>query len=160
MQSMVEIITPLGVDAVTADLGRARRARRGHARAGRRVVLGAVVRCGKACGRGTTASQAESSNESRWESNTWSISCCCAIRLSPRTAGPFIVLNAAAIPDTLLEAEIFGQDIPLLAAYFLHTYAQENHKDSVAIQHEALQRLLAHPWPGNVRELANVMSRP
>ena len=51
------------------------------------------------------------------------------------------------------------QDIPLLAAYFLRKYAQESHKDVVAIQPDALQRLLAHTWPGNVRELENVMAR-
>jgi DNA-binding NtrC family response regulator len=31
-------------------------------------------------------------------------------RLSPRTAQPFIVLNAAAMPATLLEAELFGYE--------------------------------------------------
>jgi len=31
-------------------------------------------------------------------------------QLSPRTAAPFIALNCAAIPDTLLESEIFGHE--------------------------------------------------
>ncbi|MGE3539324.1 MAG: sigma-54-dependent transcriptional regulator [Candidatus Tectimicrobiota bacterium] len=50
-------------------------------------------------------------------------------------------------------------DIPLLAAYFLRKYAQENHKTVTAIQHEALQCLQDYAWPGNVRELENVMER-
>jgi two-component system NtrC family response regulator len=31
-------------------------------------------------------------------------------RLSPRAAGPFIPINCAAIPDTLLESELFGYE--------------------------------------------------
>ncbi|GAB4355398.1 MAG: PEP-CTERM-box response regulator transcription factor [Methylohalobius sp. ZOD2] len=31
-------------------------------------------------------------------------------RLSPRAAGPFIAINTAAIPDSLLEAELFGYE--------------------------------------------------
>jgi DNA-binding NtrC family response regulator len=51
------------------------------------------------------------------------------------------------------------QDIPLLAAYFLRKYAEENRKEVTAIQQQALQRLQTYTWPGNVRELENVMER-
>jgi DNA-binding NtrC family response regulator len=184
-------------------------------------------------------------------------------RLSPRAAGPFMTLNAAALPATLLEAELFGyekgaftgaqqrkpgcfeladggtllldeigdmpleiqakllrvlqdgtferlgstrtlqadvrivavtnkdlsqavaeqrfradlfyrihvitlhlpplrqryEDIPLLAAHFLHHYAQQNARPITAITQQALQRLQVYPWPGNVRELENVIER-
>ena len=51
------------------------------------------------------------------------------------------------------------QDISLLAAHFLHKYAQENRKEVTGIQQEALQQLQAYSWPGNVRELENVIER-
>ena len=51
------------------------------------------------------------------------------------------------------------QDVPLLAAHFLQKYARENHKAIVAMQQEAIERLMAYDWPGNVRELENVIER-
>jgi transcriptional regulator with PAS, ATPase and Fis domain len=51
------------------------------------------------------------------------------------------------------------QDIPLLAAHFLHKYARENHKEITAIQQEAMEHLMRYDWPGNVRELENVIER-
>src|SRR5262249_14199465 len=51
------------------------------------------------------------------------------------------------------------EDIPMLGAYFLHKYTQQNVKPITAIMQQALQRLQAYPWPGNVRELENVIER-
>ena len=51
------------------------------------------------------------------------------------------------------------EDIPLLLAYFLRKYAQQNGKDIVAAQQEVIHRLQAYDWPGNVRELENVAER-
>jgi len=51
------------------------------------------------------------------------------------------------------------EDIPLLVAYFLRKYAQQNGTDITAIQQQAMQRLQAYAWPGNVRELENVIER-
>jgi two-component system response regulator HydG len=50
-------------------------------------------------------------------------------------------------------------DIPLLLAYFLRKYAQQNGKEIAAAQQEVIQRLQAYDWPGNVRELENVVER-
>jgi two-component system response regulator HydG len=51
------------------------------------------------------------------------------------------------------------EDVPLLLAYFLRKYAQQNGKEIVAAQQEVIQRLQAYDWPGNVRELENVVER-
>jgi len=47
----------------------------------------------------------------------------------------------------------------LLVAHFIRKYSEQNQKNIVGIQHEALQRLQAHTWPGNIRELENVIER-
>jgi two-component system response regulator HydG len=51
------------------------------------------------------------------------------------------------------------EDIPLLAAHFLRSYADKNRKDLRGITDEALDALSAHRWPGNVRELENTIER-
>ncbi len=51
------------------------------------------------------------------------------------------------------------EDIPLLAAHFIHKYVQENLRDKMRITPEALKLLGQYSWPGNVRELENVMER-
>ncbi len=51
------------------------------------------------------------------------------------------------------------EDIPLLAAQFLHKFNGENGTSVEAFSSEAMMHLLSHPWPGNVRELENVVER-
>jgi len=51
------------------------------------------------------------------------------------------------------------EDIPLLAAYFLQKFCDENHKNISHISPEALEILVQYPWPGNVRELENTIER-
>jgi two-component system response regulator HydG len=51
------------------------------------------------------------------------------------------------------------EDIPMLASYFLRTFADAMNKNVRAIAPCALDQLLAHAWPGNVRELNNVIQR-
>jgi len=52
-----------------------------------------------------------------------------------------------------------GQDVLLLADYFLKAYAVALRKSVKGFSPVARQKLLAHNWPGNVRELRNVVER-
>ena len=49
------------------------------------------------------------------------------------------------------------EDIPLLAATFLHEFSQENGKELEGFEPRTRQALYAYDWPGNVRELRNCM---
>jgi len=51
------------------------------------------------------------------------------------------------------------EDIPLLAEYFLHKFATENHKEVTGFSPEAMEFVLDYDWPGNVRELENAIER-
>jgi len=52
-----------------------------------------------------------------------------------------------------------GEDILLLAEYFLKMFRVAMNKNVQAITSPARQKLLSHHWPGNVRELRNVIER-
>jgi two-component system, NtrC family, response regulator AtoC len=51
------------------------------------------------------------------------------------------------------------EDIPLLSAYFLKKYSQQENKVIDGIDPDALDLLMAYNWPGNVRELENAIER-
>jgi len=51
------------------------------------------------------------------------------------------------------------EDIPLLVAYFVSTYAQRVNKHIEQIPSEAMKALLHYDWPGNIRELQNFIER-
>jgi transcriptional regulator with PAS, ATPase and Fis domain len=51
------------------------------------------------------------------------------------------------------------EDIPLLAEYFLKTFAQTHNKHLHGFTLGFQQALAEHHWPGNVRELQNVIER-
>jgi DNA-binding NtrC family response regulator len=51
------------------------------------------------------------------------------------------------------------EDIPLLAAHFLHRHAGKYRKDLTGLDPAAMQVLLDYPWPGNVRELDHTIER-
>jgi len=52
-----------------------------------------------------------------------------------------------------------GEDISLLADYFLSRYAAEMGMPNPGVTKEALSILSHYPWPGNVRELANTIQK-
>ena len=51
------------------------------------------------------------------------------------------------------------EDIPLLAAFFLKRYSEQEGKEIEGITPDALDLLMAYNWPGNVRELENAIER-
>ncbi|HUI58415.1 MAG TPA: sigma-54 dependent transcriptional regulator [Bryobacteraceae bacterium] len=51
------------------------------------------------------------------------------------------------------------EDIPLLAAHFLHQHAEHYRKTLTGFDEGAVKALLAHAWPGNVRELDHAVER-
>jgi DNA-binding NtrC family response regulator len=52
-----------------------------------------------------------------------------------------------------------GEDIPLLAEYFLRMFAKAHNKRARGFTPGFLTALSRHSWPGNVRELQNVIER-
>jgi DNA-binding NtrC family response regulator len=52
-----------------------------------------------------------------------------------------------------------GEDIPLLAGYFLESFAAKYQRTALPWAADFAPALLAHGWPGNVRELRNAMER-
>ncbi|MFN2317906.1 MAG: sigma-54-dependent transcriptional regulator [Gemmatimonadales bacterium] len=51
------------------------------------------------------------------------------------------------------------EDIPLLAAHFLHRVSLELHRPELQLADAALAVLMQHGWTGNVRELENCITR-
>jgi DNA-binding NtrC family response regulator len=52
-----------------------------------------------------------------------------------------------------------GDDILLLADYFLQNFCNKYHKNSLKLTQKAADTLLRYHWPGNVRELQHVIER-
>jgi formate hydrogenlyase transcriptional activator len=50
-------------------------------------------------------------------------------------------------------------DIPILASFFMHKYAQKTGKKIRSISTEVINNLMGYDWPGNVRELEHVIER-
>jgi two-component system response regulator HydG len=69
----------------------------------------------------------------------------------------FYRINVFSIDIPPLRERI--EDIPVLADYFISSYAAETGKPVEGMTQKALDILCAYPWPGNVRELRNVIER-
>jgi DNA-binding NtrC family response regulator len=52
-----------------------------------------------------------------------------------------------------------GEDVILLAKYFLTKFAQDFRKTLTGLDESAVNKLMSYDWPGNVRELRNVIER-
>jgi len=52
-----------------------------------------------------------------------------------------------------------GEDILLLADYFLGIHRRADTQGPQGFSDDAREKLLSHPWPGNVRELENVIAQ-
>jgi formate hydrogenlyase transcriptional activator len=51
------------------------------------------------------------------------------------------------------------EDIPMLAAHFVHRYAESMGKQIETITSHDMEALVRYPWPGNIRELQNFIER-
>src|SRR5439155_1270662 len=98
---------------------------------------------------------------------------------SARSRGPFVAVNCAALPETLLESELFGYEKGAFTGaagrkegrfeladggtLFLDEVsdlsAVTQPKILRVLQDDEIRRLEAYAWPGNVRELENVIER-
>ncbi|HEX8212529.1 MAG TPA: sigma-54 dependent transcriptional regulator [Longimicrobium sp.] len=52
-----------------------------------------------------------------------------------------------------------GEDVPLLASFFLERFAGGRGKETPRLSQEAVNALASYDWPGNVRELENALER-
>jgi DNA-binding NtrC family response regulator len=69
----------------------------------------------------------------------------------------FFRLNV--IPLRLPSLHERGDDVLILARFFVSVYVREYSLPAVELSEEAKNWLLAYAWPGNVRELQNLMER-
>ncbi len=61
--------------------------------------------------------------------------------------------------DVPVQTRERGEDILLLARYFLQRASAEQKKNVYAFTPEAEEKLLNYTYPGNVRELENIVER-
>jgi two-component system response regulator HydG len=69
----------------------------------------------------------------------------------------FYRLNVVAIQLPALRER--KEDIPLLAAFFIKKYNQENSRNVEGLSPLSLDIMTRYNWPGNIRELENVIER-
>src|ERR1700689_2764273 len=70
-----------------------------------------------------------------------------------------LFFRISAVPITIPSLSDRGDDIWLLAEYFLEKFRREFKKPDLRFTKEALARLKEYSWPGNVRELQNTVER-
>ena len=70
-----------------------------------------------------------------------------------------LFFRLSVFPITVPPIRDRGNDIPLLARYFVDRFCRDLKKKSIALSPAALDALQAYRWPGNVRELQNCIER-
>jgi len=70
-----------------------------------------------------------------------------------------LYFRISAVPITIPALRDRGNDVHLLAEYFLDKFSREFTKPGLELSSDAKQRLLEYRWPGNVRELQNTLER-
>jgi DNA-binding NtrC family response regulator len=70
-----------------------------------------------------------------------------------------LYFRVAAVPMTIPPLRERGNDVLLLAEYFLEKFGREFGKTNLKLGAETRERLLVYGWPGNVRELQNTLER-
>jgi len=70
-----------------------------------------------------------------------------------------LYFRISAVPITIPALRDRGNDVLLLADYFLDKFSREFAKPGLELSSDAKQRLLEYRWPGNVRELQNALER-
>jgi DNA-binding NtrC family response regulator len=70
-----------------------------------------------------------------------------------------LYFRISAVPITIPALRDRGNDVLLLADYFLDKFSREFAKPGLELSSDAKQRLLEYRWPGNVREVQNTLER-
>jgi DNA-binding NtrC family response regulator len=70
-----------------------------------------------------------------------------------------LFFRLSVFPITVPPLRERGNDIPLLARYFVDRFCRDLKKKPIALSPAALEALQAYRWPGNVRELQNCIER-
>src|ERR1700739_4297306 len=70
-----------------------------------------------------------------------------------------LYFRISAVPITIPALRDRGNDVLLLAEYFLDKFSCEFTKPGLELSSDAKQRLLEYRWPGNVRELQDTVER-
>jgi DNA-binding NtrC family response regulator len=70
-----------------------------------------------------------------------------------------LYFRISAVPITIPALRDRGNDVLMLAEYFLNKFSREFAKPGLELSPDAKQRLVEYRWPGNVRELQNTLER-
>jgi DNA-binding NtrC family response regulator len=70
-----------------------------------------------------------------------------------------LFFRISAVPITIPPLRERGDDVLLLAEYFLEKFRREFRKPDLQLGKQTRARLLTYSWPGNVRELQNAIER-